>query len=82
MHLSHADEPKDNRQDNIWVFDFRAEKTLNLGSRLRLRGFLDLFNIANSHAAETISVTTGTNYLRPSPILAPRTARVGFRFMW
>ena len=64
------------------MFDIRAEKTLNVGQRIRLRGFFDLFNIANSSAAETITRTTGTNYLRPTAILAPRTARVGFRFLW
>jgi hypothetical protein len=77
----YADEPKDNRNDNIWVFDIRAEKTLDFG-RIKLRGFFDLFNVANSSAAETISVTTGVNYQRPSAILAPRTARLGFRFLW
>ncbi|MEZ5286485.1 MAG: TonB-dependent receptor [Vicinamibacterales bacterium] len=78
----YADSPSDNRQDNIWVFDVRLEKTIEMGSRARLRGFLDFFNIANSSAAETITVTTGGNYLRPSAILAPRTMRVGFRFLW
>ena len=42
----YADDPKDNRQDNIWVFDVRAEKTVNMGSRMRTRLFLDFFNIA------------------------------------
>jgi hypothetical protein len=77
----YADAPA-NRQDNITVFDIRAEKTLNIGDRLRLRGFFDMFNIANSHASETITRTPGLNYLRPSAILAPRAARLGFRFLW
>ncbi|HUE85062.1 MAG TPA: hypothetical protein VMO26_03200 [Vicinamibacterales bacterium] len=46
------------------------------------RGFLDVFNITNSSASETITRTTGTNYLRPAAILAPITARVGFRLLW
>jgi hypothetical protein len=78
----YADEPKDNRRDNIWVFDVRAEKTIPLGGRARVRAFLDLFNIGNSSAAEELTVTTGVNYRRPSAILAPRTARVGFRFLF
>jgi hypothetical protein len=78
----YADEPKDNREDNIWVFDIRAEKTVPLTGRLRSRLFLDFFNITNSHASETITRTTGTNYLRPANILAPRTARVGVRLLW
>src|SRR5688572_3462644 len=76
-------EPMDsNREDNIWVFDVRGEKTVNLGSRVRTRLFLDIFNITNSHASETISRATGLGYQKPSAILAPRTARLGFRFLW
>jgi hypothetical protein len=71
-----------NREDNIWVFDVRAEKTVNFTERIRTRLFFDLFNITNSHASETISRATGLGYQRPSAILAPRTARVGFRFLW
>jgi hypothetical protein len=70
------------REDNIWVFDVRMEKTVNFTERIRTRLFLDLFNITNSSAGETITVATGRNFLRPSAILAPRTARVGFRFLW
>ena len=76
-------EPADaNREDNIWVFDVRAEKTINMIGRLRSRVFLDLFNIANSHASETISRATGLSYQKPSAILAPRVARIGFRLLW
>jgi hypothetical protein len=71
-----------NREDNIWVFDVRAEKTVSFGDRSRARLFLDIFNITNSHSAETISQATGVNYQRPSAILAPITARVGVRFLW
>jgi hypothetical protein len=76
-------EPADaRREENIWVFDVRTEKTINITGRARVRAFLDLFNITNSSAAETITRATGANFLRPSAILAPRTARVGFRFLW
>jgi len=71
-----------NREDNITVFDVRAEKTLNLSDRVRIRAFLDLFNITNSHASESISRATGSAYQLPTAILAPVTARVGFRFIW
>ena len=76
-------EPADsNREDNITVFDFRAEKTVNFGARSRARLFVDFFNITNSNSSESITRSTGVNYLRPAAILAPRTARVGFRFLW
>jgi hypothetical protein len=71
-----------NREDNIWVFDVRAEKTVPMTNRLRTRLFFDVFNLTNSHASETISRATGLGYQRPANILAPRTARVGFRFLW
>jgi Carboxypeptidase regulatory-like domain len=76
-------EPADsNREDNIWVFDVRAERQINFNSRVRLRVMFDAFNLTNSHASETISRATGLSYLKPSAILAPRTARVGFRFIF
>ncbi len=71
-----------NREDNIWVFDVRAEKTVSFTSRIRTRLFIDFFNITNSHASETISRATGLSYLKPSAILAPFTTRIGFRFLW
>jgi len=77
-----VDQDIQNRQDNITVFDVRAEKQINLGSRARVRAFADLFNIMNSSASETVTLTTGPNYLRPSAILAPRTMRIGFRFLF
>jgi hypothetical protein len=78
----YADDAANNREDNITVFDTRIEKTLNLTSNVKLRGFFDLFNITNSHASETINRSSGLTYLKPTAILAPRTARVGFRFLW
>jgi hypothetical protein len=71
-----------NREDNIWVFDIRGEKTVTFTDRIRTRLFLDVFNITNSHASETISRATGLGYQKPSAILAPITARLGFRFQW
>jgi hypothetical protein len=79
---AYAEPSNSNREDNIWVFDVRAEKTFNAGSRVRIRAYIDGFNLTNSHASETISRATGLGYLKPSAILAPRTARVGFRFIF
>ena len=71
-----------NREDNIWVFDVRAEKSLSITNRLKVRAYLDVFNITNSHASETISRATGLGYQKPSAILAPLTTRVGFRVVF
>ncbi len=76
-------EPMDaNREDNIWVFDIRAERNFNLTNRMRFRAYFDAFNMTNSHASEAISRATGLGYQKPANILAPRTARVGFRFIF
>jgi hypothetical protein len=80
--LAYAEAANANREDNITVFDIRAEKSFNVTTRLRLRAYLDLFNIANSHASETISRATGLQYLKPTAILAPFTSRVGFRVLF
>ena len=79
---AYAEPMNANREDNIWVFDIRAEKSLSFTERLRLRAYFDLFNITNSHASETISRATGLSYQKPSAILAPITGRVGFRFIF
>jgi hypothetical protein len=80
---AYAEPWNSNREDNIWVFDVRAEKIVNLhADRIRARLFFDMFNITNSHASETISRATGLGYQKPSAILAPFTTRVGFRFLW
>jgi len=67
------------RHDNITVFDVRIDRGFRLGNTVRVRGFLDLFNITNTNAAESRTITTGTSFLRPTAVLAPRTARIGAR---
>ena len=79
---AYAEPMNANREDNIWVFDVRLEKNFSFTDRLRLRGYVDFFNITNSHASETISRASGLSYQKPSAILAPFTTRVGFRFIF
>ena len=69
------------RQDNISIVDLRIEKQFTLGPT-RLRAFLDGFNLANKYAAETINTSAGVNFQQPTAILAPRTFRIGARFLW
>jgi hypothetical protein len=70
------------RQDNITIFDVRAEKVINFTPNVKIRAFVDLFNITNSAAYETINVATGSTFQRPSAILAPFTTRIGLRFVF
>ena len=67
------------RHDNITVADVRIDRSFSLGSRIRVRGMLDAFNITNSNAAETRTILTGAAFLRPTAVLAPCTFRVGAR---
>jgi hypothetical protein len=70
------------RQDNVGDLDVRVEKTVNFGHVAKVRLFLDVYNLTNAYAAQTINVTTGPSFQNPTSILAPRTGRVGFRFIW
>ena len=75
-----------NRQDNISVLDVRVEKTVPVGPA-KVRLFGDIYNLTNQYAAETINVLTGlssgvSTFQTPTAILGPRTARIGFRFIW
>ena len=81
---THYVEPSNsNREDNIWVFDIRAEKTINITSRIRLRAYLDAFNLTNSHASETIARATGPQYQKPrADSRAAHGSRLGFRFIF
>jgi len=74
------------RQDNISVLDVRVEKTVPVGPA-KVRLFGDIYNLTNQYAAETINVLTGlssgvSTFQTPTAILGPRTARIGFRFIW
>ena len=70
------------RQDNVGDLDVRVEKTVNFGHAAKVRLFLDGYNLTNTYAAQTINVTTGSKFQNPTSILAPRTGRIGFRFIW
>lgn len=80
--IVYADSANANREENVWLLDVRAEKTVNLTDRIRAHFLLDLFNITNSHKSELLTRTTGASYLRPGNIMAPFTTRVGMRFVF
>ena len=64
------------------MLDLRTEKRVKVGTAAGVRLFLDLFNLTNNNAAETIVTSTGTRFRFPTNILGPRTARVGARVEW
>lgn len=68
------------RNDNVAVFDIRLAKAFTFGQGMKIRGFLDVYNIANTNAVQDMTVSYGANFLRPSLISGPRIARVGLRY--
>jgi outer membrane receptor protein involved in Fe transport len=69
------------RQDNINVVDFRAEKVVRL-STLTLAPFIDVYNLLNGNANQNIIWASGSSYLRPTAIVPPRVARLGMKVNW
>ena len=73
-------EPLNSRRNpNITVLDVRVDRGFKLGHGMTVRGLFDLFNLTNSNASDGQTITTGTAFLRPTAVLAPRTARIGVR---
>ena len=62
----------DQRNDNVAVFDIRVAKAFTLGQGMKLRGFLDVYNITNTNAVQDMTVSYDLNFLRPSLISGPR----------
>ena len=70
------------RQDDIAVLDARVEKVFNIAARVRLSGFVDVFNILNANPTQNLTWQSGASFLRPSNILPPRILRIGTKFDW
>jgi len=68
------------RKDNVLLADVRAERKFKLTRNTTVGVFLDAYNIFNSNAATNIITTTGTSFLRPSTIVAPRVFQLGAKF--
>jgi hypothetical protein len=70
-----------NRTPNITLVDVRTEKTFRVG-RTRVMGFADLYNVFNTNAAQTVTVSSGPAFLRPTVVTGPRIGRIGARLEW
>ena len=70
------------RQDDITVFDVRAERVLRLPHGRRLSPFVDVYNLTNSAAASNIIWNSGLSFLLPTTIIGPRIVRIGARLDW
>ena len=70
------------RMDNSTILDVRVEKGFPLGGHRRLAGFVDVFNLLNANPEQNTSWSSGSSFLRPLSIEAPRVARVGAKLEW
>jgi hypothetical protein len=76
-------EPLDTRRmDNITLIDVRIEKRFRLAGGRHVAAFVDAFNLLNANPAETAIWTSGSSFLRPLNIVAPRIARIGTKLDW
>jgi hypothetical protein len=70
------------KQDDIMIFDLRAEKYFTLPSSDRIGLFFDVYNLANSDAQQNITWNSGSAFQLPSSIVPPTIARFGLKFDW
>jgi hypothetical protein len=70
-----------NRTSDILLADLRTEKAFSVG-RTRVVGFVDVYNIFNTNAEQTLTASSGAAWLRPTAITGPRTVRIGTRLDW
>jgi len=70
------------RNPNVTIFDVRSEKGFRLSTSAKIVGFFDVYNIFNTNAEQTVAVNSGSSFLRPTLITAPRIARVGIKLEW
>ncbi len=70
------------RQDNIILVDARVEKGFKLGKGQAVSLFADGYNLTNANPASNITWGSGSTFLQPVTIIAPRLARFGMKFDW
>ena len=64
------------------ILDLRAERRFKLGKAGNLAGFMDLYNIGNSDAANNINWVSSSTFLVPSAMVGPRIVRFGLKYDW
>jgi hypothetical protein len=75
-------EPIDaNRTPHITLADVRTEKAFRVANR-RVMGFVDIYNMFNTNAEQTVTTSSGASWLRPTAITGPRSLRIGARLEW
>jgi hypothetical protein len=70
------------RMANVALFDVRMQKRFALGTVGTASIFVDIFNVWNANPEQNINWSSGSSFLRPTVIVAPRVARLGMKFDW
>jgi len=70
-----------NRTPNITLIDLRTEKAWR-AARARIMAFIDVYNLLNTNAEQTLTTVSGSAWLRPTAITGPRVLRIGARLEW
>ena len=70
------------RQDNIAIFDIRAEKYFNVKGGRKVGVFFDVYNLTNSKAQQNITWNSGSAFEKPTLIVPPTIARFGMKLDW
>jgi hypothetical protein len=70
------------RQDNIILADVRVEKVFKVVKGQTISLFADGYNLTNANPASNITWSSGSTFLLPVTIIAPRLARFGAKFDW
>jgi hypothetical protein len=70
------------KQDNIVLLDTRVEKVIKIGGGRSVSVFFDGYNLTNANPAANITWGSGSSFLLPVTIVAPRLARFGTKFEW
>jgi hypothetical protein len=60
------------REPRITRLDLRITKMIDLPSRMRLQGNLDIYNALNSSSILTIGTAYGSRWRQPTAIVDPR----------
>ena len=78
------DQSRTLRQPNAEHHDIRppnGEEMFGV-ERARLMGFVDVYNVFNTHAAQGLTTNSGGPWLRSTAIRGPRIFRIGARLDW
>jgi hypothetical protein len=70
------------RYPNVVMADVRLSRRFRFGGNRSFQPEISIFNITNSDTIVAHTVSIGGNYLRPTQILAPRIARIGFSLLF